>query len=316
MFGPFRGPLPESEYQILKSDYEALYVPFILNDTAVTVMTVASNDRDKSRIWGLSYGHLGYKIANKAGGNRLSYTPWAVPARLIDQDNHVVVTSDSSVEWELVRTSSAGQPRAFQLHIVSGDRLKSTDDIALGLNNGKLHLVTGTSGTSFRFVGITVQASTIPSSLVVNDGTECLIRSVHSPRIALEHLLSVENFVVGRAVSNEASQMWKFEKGANGFKIKNVGTNKYLDCIAIPNTPDTRMSLTCPDNSSDKWNEFIIVTSHQGFELRTVTNTNWLISLWNLDVGNNGWVYHVYDGLHGHALTGAQWIFTEPPRNQ
>ncbi|KAG8998621.1 hypothetical protein FRB94_006750 [Tulasnella sp. JGI-2019a] len=316
MFGPFRGPLPEGAYYIQNPQYESLYSLSIANDTAVTGIKVNTDNRDESRTWILEYGRFGYRIKNKTNGNILSYTPWAVPSRLIGQDNHIMSSADSPVEWELIRTSGVGQSRAFQLRIVAGDHFKSTDDIALGCNSGKCQLLAGASGTSFTFQSITA-TGTIPSSLTIAHGTTCHIRSVFSPRLALEYLPSAGNIIVARAVSEEDSQLWTFEQVANGFKIKNVQSNKYLDAAVVPNTPRTdRVSMVCQDNISDDWGHWNIVKSLQGFELRAIANLNYLVALWDSDAGNNAWAYRSFNRNMGTAETGEQWVFTKPGQNQ
>ncbi|KAG8986052.1 hypothetical protein FRB93_005528 [Tulasnella sp. JGI-2019a] len=312
MFGPFHGPLAEGKYHIRASGNLALCAPSIVNDAVATMLSTNVDDRDEFRIWILEYGNSGYRIKNQASGNTLTYTPWAVPSRLIGQDNHVMVSADSPVEWELVQTTGAGQRRAFQLRVVAGNQLKPTDDIALGWSDGKFHLMAGASGTSFEFRGRAV-TSTIPSSIDVKDGTMCLIRSVYFPHIAVEHSSTAGNPVIGRPVSNETQQVWIFEQGAKGFKIKNGLSNKYLGRLDMPSAPCAKLaaSVVCQDNASGEWAEWIIVKSTQGFELRAVTNSNYLVELWDLDARNSCWINVGYNPVRGNGNTGEQWIFTE-----
>ncbi|KAG9023072.1 hypothetical protein FRB95_013733, partial [Tulasnella sp. JGI-2019a] len=115
MFGSFNGPLPEGKYNILNGS-AALWVPIILNHTAVTMKAV--EERNDYQIWALEYGVKGYKIRHVASDNYLSYTPWAVPSRILGATNNVTASAKSPVEWKLVQNSAGTATRSFQLVVI------------------------------------------------------------------------------------------------------------------------------------------------------------------------------------------------------
>ncbi|KAG8989389.1 hypothetical protein FRB94_014435 [Tulasnella sp. JGI-2019a] len=112
MFGPFHGPFPTGKYAICAKDL-GLHASSVANNMAVTMAKI--NQHNHLQIWVLEHGHLGYRIKNEASGNPLSYTPWAIPARLVGKNKHIIVSAESPVEWKLVQTSAADEePRVFQ----------------------------------------------------------------------------------------------------------------------------------------------------------------------------------------------------------
>ncbi|KAG8991063.1 hypothetical protein FRB93_002952 [Tulasnella sp. JGI-2019a] len=307
MFGPFGGPLPHGKYSIRLGN-NALQVPIILNHTVVTM--VAFEERNVYQVWALEYGTRGYKIKHEASGNYLSYTPWAIPARIIGQMNHITASADSPVEWQLVQTSTATTPRTFQLRIIAGFELQPSDNIALTWN-GNIFPTAGASGASFTFRGTGSIEESVPSSLAIRNNTRCRIRSVYSPHIALELRPSIGNLVVGRAVTNEDSQVWTFLSGGRGFRIRNLQAQDNLGAAVVPHTPvnTQNQTMVCrPDTST----EYTVVQSTEGYELRLASNPTLLITIWNLDAGNNSWIYLDRGSSNGNADTNQQWIFTQP----
>ncbi|KAG8991041.1 hypothetical protein FRB93_002930 [Tulasnella sp. JGI-2019a] len=307
MFGPFHGPFPTGKYAICAKDL-GLHASSVANNMAVTMAKI--NQHNHLQIWVLEHGHLGYRIKNEASGNPLSYTPWAIPARLVGKNKHIIVSAESPVEWKLVQTSAADEePRVFQLRIIADPDLQLADDIALGWN-GNLYRVAGVTGTSFEFRGVRTIPRTLPCSLAVQDGTKCPIRSAFYPRIALDHHPSAGGFVVGRNVTNEKSQIWIFEKSELGFQIKNLHTNQYLALEKHRNGPEPRKAAFLG------WNvrgvDFVTLQASDGFELGSPTG-NWIVGLWNSDVGNNCWITVEMERISGGARTESQWIFTKPP---
>ncbi|KAG8997098.1 hypothetical protein FRB94_005306 [Tulasnella sp. JGI-2019a] len=309
MPGPFGGPLPQGEYSIRYNNDLALHVPNILTHTVVTM--IAPDERNELQVWALEYGTKGYRIKNKASGNYLSYTPWAVPSRLIGQYNHITASDDTPVEWKLVQTSVSNAQRTFQLRMIAGNDLQPTDDIALGWN-GYVYPVAGAQGTSFAFRPVgNLATAPPPSSLTITNNTKCLIRSVYFPNVTLDFPPSTEGFVVGRTINNtnQDSQVWNFQKGGKGFKIRNVQAEDNLGYAVVPNTALASPSMVCRDDTST---EYMIIPSTEGFEIRPVTDPTLVVTIWNSIAGSNSWIFLDKGPPNGSAYTNQQWVFTAP----
>ncbi|KAG8991045.1 hypothetical protein FRB94_011622 [Tulasnella sp. JGI-2019a] len=307
MFGSFNGPLPEGKYNILNGS-AALWVPIILNHTAVTMKAV--EERNDYQIWALEYGVKGYKIRHVASDNYLSYTPWAVPSRILGATNNVTASAKSPVEWKLVQNSAGTATRSFQIRAISGPDLQPADECNLYWNGSGLYIMALANASTFTFRAVgSLEASPPPSSLTAANNTKCLIRSVYYPQVALELRPSYGHLVVGREITKEASQVWTFVKGGRGFKIKNSESGDNLGYVVVSNTPNGNQSMVCQD---DRATEYTVVQSTEGYELRPTADPSLVVTIYNLDAGNNSWVYLEKGPAAGNAYANQQWIFTKP----
>lgn len=107
---------------------------------------------------------------------------------------------------------------------------------------------------------------------------------------------------------------WTLIKGGKGFRLRNVASETSLGAAVVANTPANtyNQSVVAQD---DKATEFQIVQSSVGYEwvslpscpvwpfllgtdfrfihirrLRLATDPKLLVTIWNLDAGNNSWV--------------------------
>ncbi|KAG8985399.1 hypothetical protein FRB95_004918 [Tulasnella sp. JGI-2019a] len=320
MFASFGGPLPLGNYIIRNtSDLKALHLPSIVNNTVLTMQTY--EEKSLFQTWILEFGHKGYKIKSAANGSYLSYTPWGVPSSLIGTYNQITASAGSPVEWELVQISVGTAPRTFQLRIAAGNRLKPTDDIILSYN-GYLYpaLAAGLSGTTFSFSAVGTPGEPI-ASLTPVDRTRCVIRNVYYPHIALDLFNSGDSagsLVVGGRVNGEDEQTWGVVKSGNNWKIKNSASEKFMGYAVVPNTPvatsgATLRSVVATDGCAST--EFLVVQSSIGFELRPVADPTSVVTLYNLDAEDNGYVYLEQGSKSGSAFTNQQWVFVKPGTN-
>ncbi|KAG8991046.1 hypothetical protein FRB94_011621 [Tulasnella sp. JGI-2019a] len=307
MFGPFNGPLPEGKYNILISNV-AMHVPIIINHTVVSM--IALKERDDYQTWALEFGVKGYKIRNVASDNYLSCTRWGIPARMIGSYNHVIASAKSPVEWKLIQNSTGTATRSFQIRMISAPDLQPTDDFTLIWDGSGLYGTAISSGSTFIFRAVgSLENPPLPSSLTVANNTKCLIRSVYYPQITLELRPSYGHLVVGREITKEASQVWTFVKGGRGFKIKNSESGDNLGYAVVSNTPNGNQSMVCQD---DRATEYTVVQSTEGYELRPTADPSLVVTIYNLDAGNNSWVFLEKGPSAGNGTTNQQWIFTKP----
>ncbi|KAG8995223.1 hypothetical protein FRB94_009332 [Tulasnella sp. JGI-2019a] len=309
MFGPFGGPLPAGIYNIRNPSYGAINLTSIINNAPVNM--IANDDTSEFQMWEFSYGRKGYRIKNVASGTYLSYSPWAVPARILNVAGYIVSAARSTAEWMLVQTSANFTQRFFQLRVISGENLQPTDDYSLYWN-GNLNLYYTTSGTPFfvRSVG-TPGPLSVPTLSPVNN-KRCIIRNAFYPQICLDAInggATPSNVVLTNRVNAADSQTWILQKGGRGFRLKNLATENSLNMVQIPGTPSpSSFTTVCQDNSSVEW-EF--VPSTHGFEIRPVSNSAISLTIWNVDAANNGWPY-LQTVAKGTNETTQQWILLEP----
>ncbi|KAG9022876.1 hypothetical protein FRB95_014055 [Tulasnella sp. JGI-2019a] len=102
---------------------------------------------------------------------------------------------------------------------------------------------------------------------------------------------------------------WTFVKGGRGFKIKNSESGDNLGYVVVSNTPNGNQSMVCQD---DRATEYTVVQSTEGYELRPTADPSLVVTIYNLDAGNNSWVYLEKGPAAGNAYANQQWIFTKP----
>ncbi|KAG8992592.1 hypothetical protein FRB94_011433 [Tulasnella sp. JGI-2019a] len=303
MFGPFNGPLPKGRYAI-RNGTVALTLTNVVNNSIVNTATY--DDSNEFQMWDFEYGTKGYKVKNVLSGTYLTYSPWAVPSRIINSSaGFIVGAANTPCEWRLVQTSLNFQPRTMQMRVIAGNNLLETEDYSL-LNNGWTCLTpttTSTTGWTIRTLGRPGDLGT--NSLNLTAGAKLVIRSVQQPQLALDVFQTGSNpngLVLMRQVSKEDAQTWTCLKGGKGFRLKNVMVEDNLGFASVPNTPTTANSAVCQDDKATEWIADLSASGN-GYELRLASDPKLCLTIWNADAGENAWVYLSEGNAKGNAYT-------------
>ncbi|KAG8995224.1 hypothetical protein FRB94_009333 [Tulasnella sp. JGI-2019a] len=308
MFGPFNGPFPAGRYAIRK-DGNAVNLTSVISNAVVNMLTI--DDKSEYQMWDFEYGQRGYRIKNVASETFLSYAPWAVPSKILNQPGSIVAAGNTAVEWGLVQTSLNFSDILFQFRVISGTWLEPTDNFSL-YSNGYLALNPSGSSSSFYIHAMDTVGPLGVKTLSPEDNKTYVIRSAFDPQLALDAFKGGKipgSLVLTNKADGRDSETWLFTKGSQGFKINNLQTRNNLGAAVVPGTPSTYTSVVCQDTKPTEW---LLVPSSHGFELCLASNSTSSIRLWNTDAAKNGWLY-IYNGTtKENPDTAQQWILLQP----